>query len=82
MNSAASDLPFNYISTRHKSEFLKGDADMVLACQKSLYKSIFFRPACNNLWVERMRKKLTKRTSRLEGKSPYQSAIRLALLLT
>jgi hypothetical protein len=82
MDSAASNLPFNYISTRHKSEFLKGDAGMVLAREKTQYEAIFFWPACNTLWVERMRKKLTERTCRLEGKSPYQSAMRLALLLT
>jgi len=42
MDSAASNLPFNYISTRHKSEFLKGDAGMVLARQKIAIQSDFF----------------------------------------
>jgi hypothetical protein len=43
MNSAASNLPFNYISTRHKSEFLKGDAGMVLAREKTQYEASIFQ---------------------------------------
>jgi hypothetical protein len=82
MDSAASNLPLNYISTRHKSEFLKGDAGIVLARQKTQYKAIFFRSACNTLCVEQMRRKLTKRVSGLQGKSQRQSAMRQALLLT
>ncbi len=49
MDSAASNLPLNYISTRHKSEFLKGDAGMVLARQKTQYEAIIFQTSVQYL---------------------------------